>query len=938
MPRSSSGFQLNRSIRGSRLLKAIVALVAVLCALLIAGPKIGGVTPARADSGAQYYCTYDTYSDQPGDGTLGCPPHEYPVFLNNGHAVRYLAMGDSYSSGESVPAYDTTNIEGYNSKKDHCDRSHAAASAILAQDMQLVLGNYTTIDRQFVACSGATTQSLVGDFGQNGELSQGYQQSYIQSLDFKPVPDLVTLTAGGNDIGFKDIVQLCIEEHLLEPLLGCSGFPSYVNGITKLIASITPVLEHAYQTVAETANPNGSEAASVLVADYPQIFPSTSLQQLCPALAGLFSPRDENQLRTWTAQLDANIKTAAHEAGVQFVDVSTANGIFGGHTICGSKGSWINTIVGRNGKNDGLSDLTGSFHPTEAGQAAYGQAYAKYIEDWRRQGKPLTAAGFPRDTLPQAPSLPVNSLARTGALTTSAAIEPADDTTDDTLGMADLNLIPSDATACATEFVAGESVEMTGTGYSPGSQVTVTVMPGTAAAVTYPATADSTGAIDTTIALPTSLVGNALNGTDVGYVEADGPGATSTDQQDNDLFIVGDDSPNCGLPVLTGAQASVELLGDDSPDLSLSGATFAVDGPGLPASAGAAAGTFAELDTAADELTTCPAQEPAGVQCVDGVIGGLTPDAIYTVTQLQAPSGYAVAAPVTVAATEDGTVAEAAFTDTALSADYESGDTAASCLLCVLSGTGTSLSATGNSRITWAGIGTSNSTSATATTATGSSILTGQEFFNSGGVKLTGTSHLNTTTPPTAGSTQDPFSWYHLPTQSGTGAVLSATGSQVVDAHPGVYSKITVSGNARLTLEPGTYVVTGGGLSVSGSAKLTATGATIDLACTGYPAPCTGAAGSGVAISGAAVVSLTGGAVGPGDGFALLADPANAAPMTVAGSASLTLDGTVEAPAESLTVSGSATVSSTEGEVVLSTVAVSGSASVDVEGDPLPDQ
>ena len=85
------------------------------------------------------------------------------------------------------------------------------------------------------------------------------------------------------------------------------------------------------------------------------------------------------------------------------------------------------------------------------------------------------------------------------------------------------------------------------------------------------------------------------------------------------------------------------------------------------------------------------------------------------------------------------------------------------------------------------------------------------------------------------------------------------------------------------------------------------------------------------------MVSLTGGAVGPGDGFALLADPVDAAPITVAGSASLTVDGTVEAPAAGLTVSGSATVSSTVGEVVLSTVAVSGSASVDVEGDPLPD-
>jgi hypothetical protein len=515
------------------------------------------------------------------------------------------------------------------------------------------------------------------------------------------------------------------------------------------------------------------------------------------------------------------------------------------------------------------------------------------------------------------------------------SVQNADDSTEDTLQMDDLTLSPSDPSACPTQYSAGESVEVTGAGFAPGATVSLSVMPGTPQAATYPVTAGDAGDIDTTIVLPAVLSGKPVGSGSVGYAEATGSGATTTKQSDNNMFAIGDTSPGCGVPVLTGAQASVELLGDDSPYLSLTGATFAVDGPGLPSSEGATSGNFAELNTDANELTSCSAQEPTGVQCVDGVIGGLTPDATYTVTQLQAPSGYAIAAPVSITATEDGTVADAAFTDTALGSDYESGDTAASCLLCVLSATGTSLSATGNSRITWAGIGTSDSTSATATTATGSSILTGQALFNAGGVKLTGSSHLNTDAEPTAGSTEDPFSWYQLPAQSGTGTALTATGSQVVDAQPGVYSKISANGNARLTLEPGTYVVTGG-VSVTGSAKLTGTGATIYLGCTGYPAPCTGSAGSGVAVSGAAVVSLTGGAVGPGDGFALLADPANAAAITVAGSASLTVEGTIEAPGASLSGSGSATVSSTEGEVVLSTVAVSGSASVEVQGDPLP--
>jgi lysophospholipase L1-like esterase len=932
MPRSSD-FQLSRSIRGSRLLKAIVALTAVLCALLVAGPKFGA-SPARADGPpAGYICVYDTYSNQPGDGTLGCPAHEYPVFQNGGQVVNYLAMGDSYSSGEGVPAYVGGSSVYDNPSNDNCDRSYAAASAVLEQDMPLILGVEQQIDRQFIACSGAVTKNLDTTSGQNGELSQSDEQTGIEAVLGQP--DLVTLTIGGNDIGFKDIVQNCITWHALNVVtLGaypsCSQQPLYIQGVTLGIQVAELEIEHAYRTIAGKAGPN----ASILVSDYPQIFPASGAAQSCPGLAPFFSPQDENTLREWTTLLDATIAEAARNAGVHLVDVSKSSGVFGGHEICGAKGSWINELVGRNGQFPGV---VGAFHPTAKGQAAYGLAYAKYIEAWRKGGNPLNSAGFPLDSAPT-PAPPGVSL-RTGGGASAAHvhIETADDSSSSTLGQGDLTVEATDPAACQSQFAAGESVHVTGDGFAPDAAVTLTLMSGLPEATTYPVTADDSGAIDTTLVLPATLVGSQIGSADLGWIQSDGPGATTTDQWDNALFPIGDESPGCGGPVLTGAQASVELLGNDSPDLSLSGARFAIDGPGLPATAGAAAGTFAELDTDANELTTCVAQEPAGVQCADGVIGGLTPDASYTVTQLQAPSGYAVAAPVTVTAADDGTVAEAAFTDTAVAADYESGTTSASCLLCVLSGTGTSLSATGNSRITWAGIGTSNSTSVTATTATGSSILTGQAFFNSGGVKLTGTSHLNTATPPTAGSTQDPFFWYHLPTQSGTGAALSATGSQVVDAHPGVYSKITASGNARLTLEPGTYVVTGGGVSVSGSAKLTASGATIYLACSGYPSPCSGSAGSGVAISGAAVVSLTGGAVGPGDGFALLADPADAAAMTVAGSASLTVDGTVEAPAESLTVSGSATVASTGGEVVLSTVAVSGSASVDVEGDPLPD-
>jgi hypothetical protein len=38
--------------------------------------------------------------------------------------------------------------------------------------------------------------------------------------------------------------------------------------------------------------------------------------------------------------------------------------------------------------------------------------------------------------------------------------------------------------------------------------------------------------------------------------------------------------------------------------------------------------------------------------------------------------------------------------------------------------------------------------------------------------------------------------------------------------NPGTYSSIKVSGNAKLTLQPGIYVIAGGGISVTGNASV----------------------------------------------------------------------------------------------------------------------
>jgi Putative Flp pilus-assembly TadE/G-like len=70
---------------------------------------------------------------------------------------------------------------------------------------------------------------------------------------------------------------------------------------------------------------------------------------------------------------------------------------------------------------------------------------------------------------------------------------------------------------------------------------------------------------------------------------------------------------------------------------------------------------------------------------------------------------------------------------------------------------------------------------------------------------------------------------------------IVVTANQVLQ--PGIYDTVTVQGPAILTLQTGVYVFTGdNGLTVEGDARVvsSAGGATIYLACDGYPAPCSG--------------------------------------------------------------------------------------------------
>jgi lysophospholipase L1-like esterase len=218
----------------------------------------------------------------------------------------YVALGDSYSAGN-----------GTREKLDDCWRSSLAYPSLIAAARGYAL--------DFRACSGATVADVV-----NTQLSAlSASTSYV------------TISIGGNDAGFADVLTECA---LPGWASDCDGA---IDGAQSYIDSTLPgSLSGLYASIRSLA-PN----AEVVVVGYPRIF----MGEDCNALTW-FSPAEEQRLNQTADQINGVIGAAAAGAGFGFADPTSA---FTGHAVCDDP-EWIN----------GLSDpIDDSYHPNAAGHA-----------------------------------------------------------------------------------------------------------------------------------------------------------------------------------------------------------------------------------------------------------------------------------------------------------------------------------------------------------------------------------------------------------------------------------------------------------------------------------------------------------------------------------------------------------------------------------------
>jgi len=222
-------------------------------------------------------------------------------------APAYVALGDSYSSG--------TGTRDYLDDGSDCLRSAQAYPSLIA-----AARGY---DLNFRACSGA----VIDDVTANQLTAVTGSTAYV------------TISIGGNDAGFADVITECALPAWAED---CAGRVAAAQ--TYIRDTLPGRLATLYSAIRAQA-----PSAQVTVVGYPRLF----MGEDCNA-ATFFSPEDE-QILNQTADLLRTVTSAqASAAGFSYADPIPS---FAGHAVCDDV-EWINGLS---------SPIVESYHPNTAG-------------------------------------------------------------------------------------------------------------------------------------------------------------------------------------------------------------------------------------------------------------------------------------------------------------------------------------------------------------------------------------------------------------------------------------------------------------------------------------------------------------------------------------------------------------------------------------------
>jgi lysophospholipase L1-like esterase len=221
---------------------------------------------------------------------------------------QYVALGDSISSGVGTGSYTLSSS---------CKRGVYAYPSVVAQQRP-------NTSLTFVACSGATTSSLM--------------VSQIQSVT--SATTIVTVTIGGNDIGFANLIAQCT-------LANCSATLDSTRATAAAV--LTPRLDTVYAAIKSRAAPT----AKIVVLGYPRMFSTAA----CGGNLGV-TATERTKANLLADTVDQLIGARAAAYGFTY---KSAIAPFTGHAVCSSS-AWLNGL--------NIFNTPESYHPNRNGNSA----------------------------------------------------------------------------------------------------------------------------------------------------------------------------------------------------------------------------------------------------------------------------------------------------------------------------------------------------------------------------------------------------------------------------------------------------------------------------------------------------------------------------------------------------------------------------------------
>ena len=308
----------------------------------------------------------------------------------NDQRLEYLALGDSYSSGEGDTEENFLGEKYYRDYTDNeedkdnnqplekCHISTRSYPYLLANEMNLGQPlNEQATGWQTVACSGATTWDMkeAGAWYYNGqgERIKEYDSEALKTqalnefipgrqkqIEFvkKYQPKVITLTAGGNDVDFGGKIKKCA----MMPDTCNYAEDDFKPRLKREILDQFDNLKNFYTELAVASH----NKAKIFVVGYPQ-FISDASDAPCKNTFNL-NYQERQMIVPSVEYLNNVIEAAAKKAGVVYVDIE---GSLADEKLCEGTQQNVTAITNIFGLNS--NELSESFHPNANGHSSIAQ-------------------------------------------------------------------------------------------------------------------------------------------------------------------------------------------------------------------------------------------------------------------------------------------------------------------------------------------------------------------------------------------------------------------------------------------------------------------------------------------------------------------------------------------------------------------------------------